>query len=464
MLNLKRVNNQMRFEINKAEIEKQSLKVKSALERLGISVNSKRLVPRSSSDKSELKANTSSGSEHLSDDEYEDLFIQLQKDLKDEKSKNIAKDEEIHQLQDAVVELESSILLKEAELALIDSSVTQKEKEYEQNKLLAEQSKAELAATNEKLAVTQHILSNQRIISYATMIALIIIGALGFFAYKNFRKQKAQALIISKQKENVELQKHKVEEQNREITDSINYAKRIQEAILPPLKLVKEYLHESFIIYKPKDIVAGDFYWLAVLDDYVLFAAEDCTGHGVPGAMVSVGCSNALNRAVREHKLSTPSEILDKTLETVVGRFNRSDQGVRDGMDIALCSLNTKTMELQFAGAHNPLWIIRKGGEAIEELKGDKQPVGKYAKHQPFHNNKVKLKKGDTIYMFSDGYIDQFGGELGKKYKSKNFQSLLLSIADKSLDEQKVLIEEEFHNWKGSEEQLDDVCVIGYRA
>ncbi|MBL4669025.1 MAG: tetratricopeptide repeat protein, partial [Flavobacteriales bacterium] len=206
-----------------------------------------------------------------------------------------------------------------------------------------------------------------------------------------------------------------IENKNKEITDSITYAKRIQNAIFPPAKVVKEFLEESFILYKPKDIVAGDFYWLEHKDGKVLFAVADCTGHGVPGAMVSVVCNNALNRSVREYGMIGPGEILTKTREIVVQEFGRSDEDVKDGMDIALCSLEGKTLE--YAGAHNPLWVIRKG--EILETKADKQPIGQFDNLKPYITHSFELQKADSIYIFSDGYVDQFGGEKGKKFKSR---------------------------------------------
>jgi serine phosphatase RsbU (regulator of sigma subunit) len=218
-------------------------------------------------------------------------------------------------------------------------------------------------------------------------------------------------------------------------------------------------LEESFILYKPKDIVAGDFYWMEHRDNKVLFAAADCTGHGVPGAMVSVVCNNALNRSVREHGLTDPGKILDKTREIVIQEFEKSDEEVKDGMDIALCSLQGNT--LAYAGANNPLWIVRNG--EIIETKADKQPIGKFRAATPFTTHTIELEKGDTIYLFSDGYADQFGGEKGKKMKTVNFKKSLLSLQDKSMTEQKELINIAFEDWRGSLEQIDDVCVIGVR-
>ena len=281
----------------------------------------------------------------------------------------------------------------------------------------------------------------------------------GGFIFNRFRVTSKQKGIIEQQKGKVDEAFDALEEKNREIMDSINYAKRIQSAILPPAKIVKEYLQDSFILYKPKDIVAGDFYWMEHRDGKVLFAAADCTGHGVPGALVSVVCNNGLNRSVREHGFTDPGQILDKTREIVIEEFGKSEEEVNDGMDIALCSLQGN--KLQYAGAHNPLWIIRKG--EVLETKANKQPIGNFDKQLPYTTHTFELEKGDALYIFSDGYVDQFGGEKEKKFKAKAFKKLLLSLQDKTMEEQKIVIDETFETWKGNLEQIDDVCVIGVR-
>jgi len=312
---------------------------------------------------------------------------------------------------------------------------------------------AQLAA--EKAENKQHILEadqqkQQKYFLYGILALALLFGG---FIFNRFR-------ATNKQKNLIETQHIKLNETHREITDSINYAKRIQSAILPPIKVVKEYLKESFILYKPKDIVAGDFYWMEQKNGKVLFAAADCTGHGVPGAMVSVICNNGLNRSVREHGLTVPGEILDRTREIVVQEFKKSAEDVKDGMDIALCSI--EGMKLQYAGAHNPLWIIRNG--EVIETKANKQPIGQFDNPKPYTTHSFDLEKGDAIYMFSDGYVDQFGGERGKKFKAKAFRELLLSIQDKTMEEQKITIDKTFETWKGDLEQIDDVCVIGVRV
>lgn len=291
------------------------------------------------------------------------------------------------------------------------------------------------------------------------LTAVAVILLLLYNRYKTIGKQKQ---VIENQKYIVEKAFKELDVKNREVLDSITYAKRIQTAILPADKLVKEYLKDSFILFKPKDIVAGDFYWMEQLSDTILFAAADCTGHGVPGAMVSVVCNNGLNRAVREYALTAPGEILDKAREIVVEEFDKSEDDVMDGMDIALCSLNG--YHLSYAGANNPLWIIKKGTNEILEVKANKQPVGRFQNPESFITHHIDLEKGDTIYIFSDGYRDQFGGEGDKKFKTANFKKLMLSIQNESMEKQRSMINERFEEWKGDREQIDDICIIGVRV
>jgi len=297
---------------------------------------------------------------------------------------------------------------------------------------------------------------------------LLLFLALVIFVFNRFKVAKKQKNIIQEQKTQVDHAFDQLGEKNKEILDSITYAKRIQSAILPTDKNIADVLNDAFVLYLPKDIVAGDFYWLEQTKESTLFAAADCTGHGVPGALVSVVCNNALNRSVREFKLRDPGKILDKTREIVIEEFldqnasiNKEVTGesIKDGMDIAICSLNG--LKLKYAGAHNPLWIYREG--ELIEIKADKQPIGQFEHAATFKTHEVELQKGDTIYLFSDGFADQFGGEKGKKMKSSNFKRLLGSIQDQSIKDQKIHLEKSFREWMGSFEQLDDVCVIGVR-
>jgi serine phosphatase RsbU (regulator of sigma subunit) len=260
----------------------------------------------------------------------------------------------------------------------------------------------------------------------------------------------------------IQLQKEQLEAKNDEIMDSINYAQRLQTAILPSKTLMDLHLPEYFVLFKPKDVVSGDFYWMDFRQDSVIAAAVDCTGHGVPGAMVSVVGANGLKRCVNEFKLSHPGDILHNLTDTVIETFETENHEVKDGMDIALIHLHKKSRVLEYAGAHNPLWYIRDG--ELHEIKANKQPIGKFDHRSDFVNHELQLMEGDCVYIFTDGYADQFGGEKGKKLKSSNFKRLLLEIWRLPMSEQKEKLDMTIENWRGDIEQLDDICVIGIRV
>jgi len=324
---------------------------------------------------------------------------------------------------------------------------TQKEKE---NALLKSENEAKDALIKEEEAKTALKVANNRYLWIGIGLISIILILIGF-ALKRARNSKIE----------IELQKDIVDEKNKEITDSISYAKRLQEAILPTKQSIESVFPESFVLYLPKDIVAGDFYWMEQQENRTLFAVADCTGHGVPGAFVSVVCNNALNRAVREFQLKRPNEILDKVTDLVIETFEKSNQDVKDGMDIALCSLNHETHKLEYAGANNSLYYIQNG--EFNEVKASKQPVGKYDARIPFVNHIIAPQKGDCFYLFTDGYADQFGGKKGKKFKYKNFKQLLIDNHQEPMIEQNKHLVSVFAEWKKEHEQIDDVCVAGIK-
>jgi serine phosphatase RsbU (regulator of sigma subunit) len=300
-------------------------------------------------------------------------------------------------------------------------------------------------------------LERQKLFTVAAILILLLTIVFSVFLYRNYlTKKKAHQEISNK---NVI-----IENKNKEIIDSINYARHLQDAILPPSKLIKQFFNQSFIIYSPKDIVAGDFYWFEKKEDLLFFAVADCTGHGVPGAMVSVVCSNALNRTVKEFGITEPGKILDRVKSLVVETFEKSESEVKDGMDISLCSYNPGNGQLKWAGANNPLWIVKKGTKEILEIKPDKQPIGKSDMKSAFTTHVLTLNSGDHLYLFTDGFADQFGGPAGKKYKSSNLKNLILSVQEHSTEEQLVLVKNSFDNWKGNADQVDDVCVFGVRV
>ena len=320
---------------------------------------------------------------------------------------------------------------------------------------------ADSLKTAKEKEITRMQLRGEKNTRYFLFGILFIILVFAVFIFNRYRVTHRQKEIITQQEKETQFQKHLVEEKNKEITDSITYAKRIQSAILPPEKLIRQHLPENFILYLPKDIVAGDFYWFENGEDLVFFAAADCTGHGVPGAMVSVVCHNALNRSVKEFKLKEPAKILDKTREIVISEFEKSDEDVKDGMDISLCTYRPSDKTLFWAGAHNPLWILRKG--ELLEFRADKQPIGKYTDALPFTGHEIPLQQGDCLYIFTDGLQDQFGGEKGKKFKASQIREILLGGQHLSMPEQKNRLEQAFYNWKSTLEQVDDVCFIGVK-
>lgn len=312
------------------------------------------------------------------------------------------------------------------------------------NELLVQQKEKELKSKQ-----------NQQI-TLGVVALLILIFA--FIMFNRFKVTKKQNNIIEKQKDLVEVK-------NQEISDSINYAKRIQEAILPSKSRLADSLDKGFVIFEPKDVVSGDFYWTETYENKTYLAVADCTGHGVPGAMISVICSNALSKVLLEEKVTEPGEILDLTRTIIIDKLKKSGESVNDGMDISLCTFNKDKSEIKWAGANNPLWIISNTMNKLnlKEFKPDKQPIGIYHNTKPFTTHSISISKSDTIYLFSDGFVDQFGGKKGKKYKVGKFREFLLSIQHHPIEEHKQLLEKELSAWMGEYEQVDDICIVGVR-
>ena len=281
--------------------------------------------------------------------------------------------------------------------------------------------------------------------------------------------------ITKAQLELIEKQKTKIEKQNKNITDSLSYASRIQTALLPSSKKMDRILSDHFIYYKPRDIVSGDFYWLNEIDNKIIIAAADCTGHGVPGAFVSLLGISFLNEIVQsiinEEKEIKPATVLNELRDKLITAVTQSEgeNETYDGMDISICIVDKKTRTMCFAGALLPIYIVKntkndKNKQNLLQLRGDLFPIGMSDfEDYSYKNKQVQLDEGDIFYMFSDGYADQFGGEKGRKFLTGNFKKLLLSISSYPLENQKEKLHEEIQKWKGDIRQIDDIMVLGIK-
>ncbi len=295
--------------------------------------------------------------------------------------------------------------------------------------------------------------------SYFGIILLIIVSASAFLFYRRFK-------LSQKQKAEIEFQKKVVEVKNKEITESINYAKNVQDALMPHLNELSEIFKDSFVTYLPKDIVAGDFYWwhnfVNTGKNKTLIAVADCTGHGVPGAMVSIVCINALNRAVNEFELENPNEVLDKVNELVNETFSKNNKHINDGMDVSLLCVDYDNNIVTWSGANNRLIYFES--DKLIEVKADKQAIGKSEIKKPFHMHTLPLVKNTVFYLLTDGFSDQFGGSKNKKMGFAKFKNLMLENFNKPLIEQGEHYQSTFIDWKNNLEQTDDVTLVGIKV
>lgn len=354
------------------------------------------------------------------------------------------------------IRVKDSVSDLEITQSMADLATQYKVKEMDQEIALQQQQR-ENAELNEKKAQAESDRKSFMIIGLGGVVLLVLI-LVGIVIKRNREKHRTN-LALQEKNEEIELQKEIIEEKNSDIVDSINYAQRIQKALLKSGDLLTEQFEDAFILYLPKDIVSGDFYWMKNTKSGFLLSVIDCTGHGVPGAMMSLLGNSGLNQAVNEFSLEDPGKILDQLSDTITTSLSSGNENVRDGMDMALCKFSGKKMH--YAGANNPVWIARDKEMIV--LSPDKQPIGEYEDRRPFETKTISLEKGDIVYLFSDGYADQFGGPKGKKMKTKPFQELIMSIQGESMEDQRDRLHKAFQEWRGEYEQLDDVCVIGVR-
>ncbi|MBK8926270.1 MAG: SpoIIE family protein phosphatase [Crocinitomicaceae bacterium] len=441
-------------------------RVMTALEKISLEIE-----PENNSSNGQNNENT-----ELQEREEKNFFDRLlnkrkkNKKNEDENSSTAPEDNTLFAEKITVDELNAEIETIQLEEERIDKKLKAKELELIQadkavmdeiRKIISTMEEREKLNMDEKLALADDTSFKTKImIGFFCLLTCALLAIAVVIVNKYIVRNEAFKIALKRAK-------HETDLKNKEITDSITYAKKIQEALLPDEQKLSENLNDYFVFYEPKDIVAGDFYWIEKSANKTFIAVADCTGHGVPGAMVSVVCSTALNRCVREFELQTPAEILDKCRNMVIDALASGNQLVKDGMDIALIAIehashSSNEINVEYAGANNPLYMIIENN--LQELRADKQPVGLYQHQTPFTNHKITLKKGTMLYLFSDGYADQFGGPQGKKFKYRPFQEMLKKNSGLETEKQLHFIRDNFMSWRGSFEQIDDVCVVGIKV
>lgn len=306
---------------------------------------------------------------------------------------------------------------------------------------------------NIELEVAAAKLNKEKSFRIMLVVLLILILIFSVFIFNRFVVTNKQNKIIERQKQIVELK-------NREILDSINYAKRLQAAILPQLSDIKKELNLD-ILYLPKDIIGGDFYFFEKFNKHTFFAVCDCTGHGIPGALMSVVCHHALQKAIKEFNLTEPGQILTKTRQIVIESLNATNQNIKDGMDCSLIVMNHASKEISWSGANNHIWILEN--KELVEVKADKQPVAFYENSKDFSTHLLTINRGSQVYLFTDGYGDQFGGPKGKKYKNKSLKEFLTTICDQPVEKQVELLENNIQQWRRELDQVDDIAIAAIR-
>ena len=530
MINFFPRNSIKRVEINKANIQKRGMKVRPLLYVVAKNYEE-------DWEKMYQKSETELVAEKILVEHQKQILTQQEKEIEQKKEhiKSLfsdikKKEQELHGQQEKLKTLEEDIFIKNK--LVIESTATLRRKQEELNKqkkeiknttILLKKQIEEYNIQNEKLEIQKEEiaeqqdlidsqesklnksiadLKKQQLVLYFVLIVLLLIGIMSFVLFRNYRiKRRANIALQNKndeiyrqnteiiqQKEEIETQRDEIEAQrdylalqseristqNKDITDSITYASRIQEALLPQDILTSQLFFDHFIMYRPRDIVSGDFYWARKKGEFIYVAVADCTGHGVPGAFMSMLGIAFLNEIIDKYSCVTSNDILDKLRDKIMYSLHQTgrDGASKDGMDISVVIFDEKRKKANISCANNPVYIVKTNKEKIQVddpdtfivIPPDKMPIGFFhGDEKPFQSHEYKVEKGDTFYMFSDGYADQFGGEFGKKFKYNALKNLCVSASSLPLQEQKDIFIETFDNWKNEHKQIDDVLVIGIR-
>lgn len=483
MINFIEQNGKQVISINQKSVEGENIKISPKLISLSI-LNEKEWNDVYSKFNDLLKTDKKKIEVTKKDIENAVLTNEIQKKENEELLKNVqAKIQALVKQESEIGKQSKNLTLQELEIENQSQKLVQQELEIqkqtekiESQLIYVNQQKEDILKQNIEIEDQKNTLKiqlsqieAQKVMLYQFVGVLVLFLLLVFFIYRSYRQKKKANSDILEQKLLVDEKNKIVEEKNKEITDSINYAKRIQQAKLPKRDEIYSSFPQSFILFKPKDIVSGDFYFYHKNENSAIIAAVDCTGHGVPGAFMSIIGSEKLDDAVSSTTdTSEILKLLNKGIKTSL-RQSENIESTRDGMDIALCCMELPTAEgkvgLKFAGANRPIWIVRKEKNEIEEIRATKKAIGGFTDYnQNFNTHELQLEGGDTFYIFSDGYADTFGGKKDKKLTTRKFKHMLLEIQHKTMYEQEQHLNNFIENWKGETEQIDDILVIGVRV
>jgi serine phosphatase RsbU (regulator of sigma subunit) len=490
MINFVVVNGKPKFEANEAMIKNAGLFVDELF--LGLAIKTQedweKLFVVTDADLQVQKETVKQQQEEI---ERQKLEILKQKALLDSLDKQIVEKEktlnekqkvldrqfvQINKQQGEISVQKKTIIVQQKEVQIQKDTLTnQKEKIALQIARIDEQLK-KIGDQESKIKVQLATLEKQKLILYFVLLALILVSFLGYYIYRGYKIKKEANIRLEEKNRTISLQKDEIEKQKdlaeaqrdqiayqkKHITDSIMYAKRIQTALIPSLELFSDKL-EHFVLYKPLAIVSGDFYWVSSQGNLQVIISADCTGHGVPGAFMSMLGVTMLNEIVNGKHVLMPDQIIENLRQGIIKALNQvaEEESIKDGMDIAVCVVDFKENILWYAGANNPLYLVR-GGELIH-YRADKMPVAIHYKMTPFTLHKIDLLKGDAFYIFSDGYSDQFGGPKQKKFMSMQLKETLVAMAGKPMLYQGERLNEIFEEWRGDSSQVDDVTLIGVR-
>ena len=409
--------------------------------------------------------------------QWEDLLTESNQKLEKEREKVAAKEQTI-KVQKARINYQKMTLDEKVKMLDEQGNVLEEQAQQieDQSSAIAEREQTlfdqKQRIENQKGQINAQLeaLGMQRVILIMALVVLILILGIAYVLYRNSVQRKKSMQELSEQHTIVSTQKDQIEKILFELTDSIRYALRIQNAVLPDEQTIRGTIPgDFFVMYKPKDIVSGDFFFVDRRGDWTLVAVADCTGHGVPGAFVSMLCISLLNEIVKQQEITRADIILNELRDKVIDSLQQKGiQGEQmDGMDISLLLINNKTYKCHWSGANNPLYIVSSKSKKLEELKPDKRPIAIYPDMSEFTNHEMVANKGDIFYLFTDGYSDQFGGERGKKFMSRNFKNLLAENAHKPMSEQGKILDTTIEEWKSAYgtglEQVDDITVLGIR-